>query len=87
MHRCHKCGKDVPLATSARRNIRTGAQTGGSGFFRTVAFCPRCDREEEATKDYRALNRSRLVLAGCMATVGITVYLGLVYLGLVSPLR
>ena len=60
MPRCHKCGKDVPLETGTRRNIRTGAFTGGADYFRTVAYCPRCDGEEEDAKDNRALNRRRL---------------------------
>ena len=87
MPQCHKCGKGVPLETGARRNIRTGAHTDGSDFFRTVAYCPQCDREEESARKSRDLNRGRLLLAGAVLVVGIAVYLVLVYMGQVSPLR
>ena len=70
MLQCHTCGGNIRGKTGVQRLIKTGSYTGGSGYYRTVNLCSRCDEERTCSERLAKVKKTLLILTGAAALTG-----------------
>lgn len=74
MRQCHECGGKIDEDTGVQRVIKTGAFTGGAGYYRNVNLCARCAAGQDSAAKTARVRKVVFLLLIILAIAGVWGY-------------